>query len=146
MASISMTGGSGGFDDSITGFVMFGVGGAMTVVGAALLMFGYMGSMARFTASETAPVAKDTYNYMAQGTRAETVKTVQEAASVIKDTVGSDKKENKGTICLKCGTLNEVGAAFCDNCGAPLTKKCSKCGEINDADAKFCRKCGEPLE
>lgn len=51
----------------------------------------------------------------------------------------------KGVVCPKCGTKNEIGAKFCDNCGASLVKRCDSCGEENDIDAKFCRKCGKRL-
>jgi transcriptional regulator with XRE-family HTH domain/phage FluMu protein Com len=123
------------------GIALLSVGSLICMISFVLLAFGYMGSVARYSASETAPVVKDTQNYMLDGTREETVKTVGAV-------VGSFKTPGaaKGPVCPKCGTVNEKGAAFCDSCGASLTKKCPACGEINDADAKFCRKCGQQLD
>ena len=37
-------------------------------VGTAMCMFGFMGAVARYQAGEVAPVGKDTFNYLAEGT------------------------------------------------------------------------------
>lgn len=123
---------------SIFGMVLFGLGGLLIMVGGVLLYLGYFGAVSRYAASEVAPVVKDTANYMLDGTRDELGKTV-------KSVVASTPCSEKGPLCPKCGTQNEKGALYCDNCGAPLTKKCPACGEVNDADAKHCRKCGKSL-
>ena len=47
-------------------------------VGIVMCKFAFIGSVARYVAAETAPVAKDTVNYMAEGTQ-EGVKTVARA-------------------------------------------------------------------
>jgi transcriptional regulator with XRE-family HTH domain/ribosomal protein L40E len=129
-------------------FFLFYIGGPLAFVGIVLLAFGYMGAINRYSASEMAPVARDTTNYMLDGTREETTKTINSVVSgVASGLKGQSVNANpiKGAVCARCGTQNEPGAAFCDNCGAPLHKKCPKCGEENDADAKFCRKCGQDL-
>jgi hypothetical protein len=36
------------------------------IVGVVMCKFGYLGTIARYWASETAPVAKDTFNYVAE--------------------------------------------------------------------------------
>lgn len=51
------------------------IGMPVLFVGAAMCMFGFMGAIARYQAGEIAPVAKDTVNYMADGTK-EGVRTV----------------------------------------------------------------------
>lgn len=50
----------------------------------------------------------------------------------------------QGVRCLKCNTVNEVDAKFCDQCGFSLqkTKACPACRELNDPNAKFCDNCG----
>ena len=120
-------------------FFLLWIGGPLTFVGIVLLMFGYMGAVSRYTATQQAPVMKDTTNYVVQGTRDEVVQTIKDGVSTVQTSAP------KGPLCPKCGTQNEAGAAFCDHCGAPLTKTCPHCGEKNDADAKYCRKCGTNL-
>ena len=48
-------------------------------------------------------------------------------------------------ICTNCGTHNEAGTRFCDECGAALTAACPNCGATNRPSAKFCAKCGTTL-
>jgi len=45
------------------------VGMPLTFVGLVLCNFAFMGSMARYTAGELAPVGKDTFNYVAKETK-----------------------------------------------------------------------------
>ena len=52
----------------------------MMFVGGAMCMFGFVGAFSRYIAAEQAPVAKDTINYMADGTQ-EAVRTVARAAA-----------------------------------------------------------------
>jgi class 3 adenylate cyclase/tetratricopeptide (TPR) repeat protein len=48
-------------------------------------------------------------------------------------------------ICSHCHTEHTDGAAFCDECGAPLNAVCGHCQEPNRPGAKFCKKCGQRL-
>ena len=48
-------------------------------------------------------------------------------------------------ICASCGTQNEAGRRFCDECGAGLAAACPTCGEANRPSAKFCGNCGTVL-
>ena len=48
-------------------------------------------------------------------------------------------------ICTNCGTHNEPGTRFCDECGATLTAACPNCGSTNRPNAKFCAACGATL-
>lgn len=108
-------------------------------VGVAMCMFGFMGALARFQAGEVAPVGKDTFNYLAEGTKGG-VKTLATAvgAGFTEGMVGTDKT----TPCPKCGHLNDTDAKFCDECGASISTVCPSCGQVNDHDAKFCCNCG----
>lgn len=45
------------------------VGMPLAAVGGSITRFGFMGRVARYMAGEMAPVAKDTFNYMADGTK-----------------------------------------------------------------------------
>ncbi|MBN1878071.1 MAG: zinc ribbon domain-containing protein [Anaerolineae bacterium] len=53
-------------------------------------------------------------------------------------------------ICAYCGTPNEIGAANCQACRAPLTEVqpmiCNRCGFLNDALASLCVNCGATLQ
>ena len=48
-------------------------------------------------------------------------------------------------ICSNCGTQNEPGTRFCDECGAALSAACPNCGATNRPSAKFCATCGTAL-
>jgi hypothetical protein len=56
------------------------VGMPLMFVGGVMCQFGYLGSVARYVAAESAPVAKDTFNYMADGTQ-EGIKKVARAVT-----------------------------------------------------------------
>jgi hypothetical protein len=51
--------------------------------------------------------------------------------------------------CPYCETANKVGAANCENCGAPLggaqPVACPKCGNVMPPHSKFCASCGTAL-
>lgn len=105
-------------------------------IGTNCMIFGFMGAISRYTASESAPIMKDTKNYMEEQTREERVKTVSEMADQIKN--------GQKMICTYCQETNDVDAKFCKKCGAPLVKVCS-CGTKNPVDALFCKACGKRL-
>ncbi len=49
-------------------------------------------------------------------------------------------------ICANCGTQNEPGRRFCEECGAALGAACPNCGATdNRPTAKFCGTCGFTL-
>ncbi len=119
------------------------VGMPLLFVGLVLISYGYMGKVARYVAQETAPVGKDTFNYVADGTRGG-VKTV--AGAVGEGLRGSGLGGAGPTMvrCPKCNALAPAEAKFCGQCGQALskTKPCPNCREWNDPDAKFCDNCG----
>ena len=59
-----------------------------------------------------------------------------------------------GLVCAACGTANNPGVKFCQNCGgkleapppAPAGVTCVVCGVANDPGTKFCRECGAKLD
>jgi len=113
-------------------------------VGGIMCKFGYMGAIGRYVVNEVAPVSKDAFNYMADGTK----EAIGEVAAVIDEGLrsGAGAMEVRVLRCHKCNADNEVSAKFCKECGAAVTKSkpCGICGELNDADAKFCDNCGKP--
>ncbi|HUW31359.1 MAG TPA: zinc ribbon domain-containing protein [Planctomycetota bacterium] len=116
-------------------------------VGSALCKFGFMGSVARYSAGEMAPVGKDTFNYVADGTK-DSLKGVAQAVgsglAAGMGAAGTGQQSAAKVRCHKCNQLNAAAAKFCSQCGAALlkTKACPSCGELNDPDSKFCDNCG----
>jgi hypothetical protein len=114
-------------------------------VGIAACKFAFMGAVARYAAGEVAPVARDTINYMADGTK-DSIRTVAQAAA--EGLRGGTNAPGPAQVrCHKCNALNDADAKFCDNCGAALAKsvQCPACGEFNDPDAGFCDNCGRAM-
>ncbi|MBL7152486.1 MAG: zinc ribbon domain-containing protein [Phycisphaerae bacterium] len=127
------------------------VGGPILIAGIALTKFGYMGKVARYVAGEIAPVGKDTFNYMAEGTK-DGVKTVAKAigeglGGALGGAAAATGQQTK-VRCHKCNALLEEDAKFCSKCGTAIskTKPCPQCKELNDPDAKFCDNCGKNFE
>jgi hypothetical protein len=94
------------------------VGMPLLFVGSALAMAGFMGAVARFTAAEHAPVAADTFNYVA----GETGEGVRAVASAVREGLATGARR-----CAACGEGNDAGAKFCDACGQPLVRVCGGC-------------------
>ncbi len=55
----------------------------------------------------------------------------------------------QSVACPYCDTANKVGAANCENCGAPLGDvqpvACAKCGNVMPPKSRFCANCGAAL-
>ncbi len=126
-------------------FGLFFLGAPLIVVGLVMCQFAFMGDVARYTSQEISPVAKDTFNYMADGTK-EGIKNV---ASAIHEGIRGERAKSSGSVlCHNCQTANDDDAKFCKSCAAKLQQKCycSRCGQENDRDARFCDNCGNELE
>ena len=48
-------------------------------------------------------------------------------------------------ICPSCGTHNNAGAKFCQECATPLATNCPNCGTPASPGAKFCSNCATAL-
>ena len=48
-------------------------------------------------------------------------------------------------VCPNCGTHNNTGAKFCQECATPLALTCPNCGTPASPGAKFCSNCAAPL-
>ena len=121
---------------AVVGLPQIGVGGTMC-------HFAFLGAIVRYQAGEVAPVGRDTFNYLADGTR-DGVRTMAAAASA---GVADGLRGNAAALrCPQCNHIVDADARFCDDCGAPLATLCAACGTRNDADAKYCDDCGSKLE
>ena len=114
------------------------VGFPLMFVGAVISQMAFAGAVSRYMAGESAPVAKDTFNYMADGTK----EGVRDVVGAIKDGIVGDF-----ITCPHCRESNDSDANFCNECGGTiaLVKSCPKCRTKNDFDAKFCDDCGEAI-
>ena len=129
-------------------WLMF-VGMPLLGIGVIVTVLGYKGAVARYAAGELAPVAKDTVNYMANGTR-DSVRTIASAIGEgLRGSAAGADSDSQVTVvrCHKCNAENDSGAKFCSQCGAALqkSKACLSCNELNDPDARFCDNCGKGL-
>lgn len=140
---VSLIRSAGSFGPPKYAWCMF-VGMPLLFVGGVLTSVAYMGKFLRYHAQEMAPVAKDTFNYMADGTK-DGVKTMATALGqgLAEGGFASSAPETQ-VRCHKCNALNEPDAKFCGQCGQAMAKSkpCPQCQEMNDPDAKFCDNCG----
>lgn len=107
-------------------------------IGFVLSGLGYGGKVAKYQAREYAPVAKDTFNYLAK----ETSSGVTEISQAVNR--GRQTTTNQ-LSCPHCQKQNSADAKFCDGCGGKLAKVCASCGDVNKSDAHFCDECGARL-
>jgi hypothetical protein len=121
------------------------VGMPLLAVGIGICKFAFMGRVARYVANEVAPVGKDTFNYMAGGTK----DAVRDLATAVGEGLrsGGSVEPAQRIRCHKCNMDNDVTAKFCNSCGSALgkSKECSNCHELNDHDARFCDNCGKEI-
>lgn len=136
VAMVDFFGAFNSFDRGPRLFWLAFLGMPLLFVGVSLCMFAFMGAVTRFAAQEQAPVAADTFNYMADETR----EGVRAVAGAVREGFSGD-----GCRCEACGAVNDSGAKFCDACGVPLAKVCAGCGIENDAGARYCDGCGVAL-
>ncbi len=119
------------------------VGMPLLFVGSSMCMAGFMGAVARYQAGEIAPVGKDLFNTMAEGTQTG-VRTT--AAALAMGLARGLREGTEQTACQQCSCGNDAHARFCKQCGRELlvVRICAKCQAENPGDAKFCADCGAP--
>jgi hypothetical protein len=115
--------------------------------GGVMMRFGYMGRIMRYMSQEIAPPAKDTFNYMADGTK-DGIKTVAGAVAEGLRQGSTVAGSQAGVRCQHCNTMNSGDARFCIHCGQALIKSrmCPNCNELNDPHANFCANCGHAFK
>ena len=135
------------FDGPPTGVKLFFLsflGIPMIGIGAMITKFAYFGAIARYVASEAAPVAKDTTNYMLDGTKDAIGGLAQSVGAGIAAGMSWQTTAEETIDCPDCGEACDSGARFCSQCGGgiPGDVRCERCGAMNDPGAKFCDQCG----
>ncbi len=122
------------------------IGLPLMAFGSMISKFGYLGSISRYVAGETAPVGKDVVNYMATETKG----AIREISAAVGQGLRSAETPENGpqiARCPQCHADNEITANFCKACGVPLpkSKPCPDCHEVNAPDARFCDNCGKAI-
>jgi hypothetical protein len=133
----------GGFDPPRYFWCAF-VGIPLVGLGAAMAQAGYLGRISRYVSGEVAPVQKDTFNYLAEGT-SEGVGQIARAVGQGFAAGAAGPRESRQVACPRCRAANPPDANFCGQCGAALGKVCAGCGGWNDPGDRFCQGCGRPL-
>lgn len=118
-------------------FWLFFVAIPILFIGFILSNLGYGGSIAKYQSREYAPVAKDTFNYLAK----ETTFGVKEISKALH----SESASKRSLVCPNCKQQNPDNAKFCNDCGEKLVRVCSNCEQVNANDTNFCNQCGTPL-
>ena len=118
-------------------FWLFFLGAPLLFVGAVLTQAGYAGAIAKYGSREYAPVAKDTFNYLAS----ETKMGVKEISNAIHEGTNS----THSITCSSCSEKNQSDAKFCNQCGDKLLQICNHCQKENSSDAIYCNYCGKSL-
>ena len=119
------------------------------IVGLPLLGFGlqlsglgFLGAFTRYVSGQTAPVHRDTFNYLAEGTRG----GVQTIAGAAAEGFAAGTRAQGGVadrLCPQCQSPNASGARFCEQCGTALAPRaCPRCRHENESAARFCTQCG----
>ena len=114
---------------------MLGFGGQIT------MMASRRESILRYQAGEVAPVGRDTFNYMAEGTSSG-IRTVARSVAEGFAEAGGHQAD---TTCPSCRGVVDPTDRHCIHCGATLAQACPSCGAIQPAEARFCGGCGKAL-
>ena len=119
-------------------FWLFFIALPIIFIGFVLSGLGFGGSIAKYQSREYAPVAKDTFNYLAK----ETTSGVREISNALQQGSAS----NLSSTCHSCHQQNSINAKFCNHCGEKLVLICRSCQQENKIDAHYCNHCGSSLE
>jgi len=98
-------------------FWLFFVGMPLMFLGGVMSQYGFMGAAARYIAGETAPVATDTFNYVAEETQAAVQTVARSAAKGIVEGVAAGSSTLEDSFCPHCGFAIRPDYHFCPKCG-----------------------------
>jgi hypothetical protein len=123
------------------------VGFPLIAIGAAMTRLGYLGRFYRYVFGEVTPVARDTFNTMAEGTQSGVETVAQALGRGLTSGMGGNILPEPGTIrCRRCAAANPPHARFCNQCGTALASGiCTACGAAMIPGARFCNHCGQPI-
>ncbi len=96
------------------------VGMPLLAIGLGISKFAFLGSIFRYVMGETAPVGKDTFNYMARETAPAARDFARDVSRGIAEGLGSAGGQGHAAYCPKCGAETPGDAHYCSRCGARL--------------------------
>ena len=102
-------------------FWLFFIGMPLMFVGGVMSQFSFLGMFTRFVAGETAPVAADTANYLADETKDAVETVAKSAAKGIAEGIETSKAAGEKNFCSHCGFPTKADFRFCPKCGKALT-------------------------
>jgi hypothetical protein len=123
------------------------VGLPLIGIGLGISQVAYVGEIFRYFSGEVTPVARDTFNTMAEGTRPGVETMAHAVGRGITSAMREDRLSEASAIsCDRCGSWNPTGARFCNQCGAGIENAtCPACGTSLTPAARFCNQCGKPV-
>ena len=101
-------------------FWLFFVGMPLMAVGSWMCQFGFLGAVSRYVAGETAPVAADTINYVADETKGAVETVAKSAAQGIAEGLAAGRAAGEINFCPHCGAGVKAHFKFCPKCGKML--------------------------
>jgi len=93
---------------SSSGFMLFGLGGFLTVIGFGLVSFSIVRPMSKYYATEASPAIEIAGESIGEGLKKSGFNTAQEQKQIIK------------VKCPHCGYLESEDAEFCSKCGKKI--------------------------
>jgi len=93
------------------------VGMPLMFVGGVMSQFGFIGAAARYVAGETAPVATDIINYVADETKGAVLTVARSATTGILEGRAAGKPAAEANFCPHCGFATRSDYEFCPKCG-----------------------------
>jgi ribosomal protein L40E len=119
----------------------------LIVVGLAIIRLGYLGAFFRYFSGEVTPVARDTFNAMAEGAQPGVETVAHAVGRGLAAGFGATAPAGEATIrCASCGAPNPSSAQFCNQCGTTLQRSaCPNCGAGVPAGAQVCVHCGKAI-
>jgi len=97
------------------------VGLPLMFFGGVLSQYGFLGAVARYVAGETAPVAADATNYVAEETKGAVETVARSAAKGMVEGIEAGKAA-PANFCPQCGFAVKPDFKFCPGCGKSLSK------------------------
>lgn len=109
----------GGFEPPHYFWLAF-IGLPLMFFGFVLSQAGFMGAAARYVAGESAPVAADTANYVAEETKGAVEAVAKAAAKGVVEGIEAGRTNSESGFCAHCGSTVKSDFSFCPKCGKSL--------------------------